>query len=163
MRVQSEIDGMPSYAQEYQRGQRSAASYGEMVSRSYDPELIARQAMDGTNGYRASKGLAPLRWHDGIAKIAREHAEQMARGEMPFSHDGFNARVSRFPVAHRAAGENLALNSGVADVAGCAMDGWIKSPGHEANLRGHWNLCSIGVARSSNGTFFLTQLFANAM
>ena len=107
-------------------------------NRAKDPELIARQALDGTNRYRASKagnisgpfqqiklthsegpeqnpmnvdlflvpkmltppmptektwvislcrveGLPPLRWNNGIARIAREHAEQMASGAAPFS------------------------------------------------------------------------------
>lgn len=152
MRIADEIASMPGYA----------AEYGAAGGR-YDPGLIARQAIDGTNAYRASKGLPPLGWNDGIAEIARRHAEQMARGAMPFSHDGFNQRVFAFPVLHRSAGENLALNKGVAEVAKTAVDGWIKSPGHEKNLRGSFNLCGIGVACSSDGTFYLTQLFANAM
>lgn len=162
MRVQDEIANTPSYAEDYVRNRQRtpATSYGELVSRSYDFELIARQALDGTNAYRARKGLAPLRWHDGIAKIAAEHAAQMASGSMPFSHEGFDARVRAFPVAHSRAAENLALNQGVADVARVAVDGWIKSPGHEKNLSGPYALCGIGVGRSANGTFYLTQLFA---
>jgi len=165
MRIQDEIAGMPIYAEEYQRSRHSTpvSSYGALVARSYDPELIGRQAIDGTNRYRASKGLSPLRWHDGIAKIARQHAEQMALGAMPFSHDGFDERVRAFPVVHRGAGENLALNKGVTDVAAVAVEGWIKSPGHEKNLRGAFNLCGIGAARSPDGTFYLTQLFAHAL
>merc|ERR1719159_889762 len=161
MRIADEIAQMPSYADDYVRTHQStpATSYSELVSRSYDGELISRQALDGTNRYRASKGLPPCRWHAGIARIAAEHAASMASGAAPFSHDGFNARVSRFP-AQRGAGENLALSSGVADVAGTAVDGWIKSPGHEKNLRGNWNVCGIGTARSANGTFYTTQLFA---
>lgn len=165
MRIKDEIANMPSYAEEYQRCHHadSVHTYTALVARSYDPELIAKQAVDGTNKYRASKELSPVRWHDGIAKIAQRHAQQMASGAMPFSHDGFDERVRAFPVVHRSAAENLALNSGVADVAKVAVDGWIKSPGHEKNLRGAFNLCGIGVARSANGTFYLTQLFASAM
>lgn len=132
------------------------------MARSYDPELIARQALDGTNRYRASKGLPPLRWNDGIARIAREHAEQMASGAAPFSHDGVDQRFRAYPVAYQSAAENLALNNGIADVAGAAVKGWINSPGHERNLSGRFNLCGIGAARASNGTFYLTQLFAAA-
>ena len=33
----------------------------------------------------ALQGLPPLRWNDGIARIARDHAEQMASGAAPFS------------------------------------------------------------------------------
>eukprot|EP00933_Yihiella_yeosuensis_P071383 TRINITY_DN7958_c3_g1_i1.p1 TRINITY_DN7958_c3_g1~~TRINITY_DN7958_c3_g1_i1.p1 ORF type:complete len:574 (+),score=90.77 TRINITY_DN7958_c3_g1_i1:98-1819(+) len=164
MRIDEEIAGMPSYAEEYVRRRHSepAGNYSTLVARSYDPELLGRQALDGTNRYRASKGLAPLRWNDGIARIAREHAEQMASGKAPFSHDGFDKRVNAFPVYHRGAGENLALNKGMANVSAAAVEGWIKSPGHEKNLRGNWTLCGIGAARASDGTFYLTQLFAAA-
>ncbi|CAE7624683.1 ylbC [Symbiodinium microadriaticum] len=164
MRTQEAIAGMPNYADQYRQTHQAspATSYSTLVSRSYDPELIARQALDGTNQYRASKGLVPLQWHDGIARIARQHAEQMASGAMPFSHDGVEERFRAYPMAHRAAAENLALNNGVAEVAKVAVDGWIKSPGHERNLRGTFNLCGLGVARASNGTFYLTQLFALA-
>jgi len=165
MRIDEEIAGTTNYADEYQRTRQSnpAHDYSTLVARSYDPELISRQALDGTNRYRASKGLAPCRWNEGIARIAAEHAESMASGAAPFSHDGFNARVARFPVVQRGAGENLALSSGVANVAETAVNGWIKSPGHEKNLRGNWNVCGIGSARSANGTFYTTQLFANCL
>eukprot|EP00913_Durusdinium_trenchii_P004761 g4421.t1 len=117
MRVQEEIAGMPSYADEYRLSHQSApaTNYSTLVARSYDPELIARQALDGTNRYRASKGLPPLRWNDGIARIARDHAEQMASGAAPFSHDGVDQRFRAYPVAHQSAAENLALNNGIAD------------------------------------------------
>eukprot|EP00930_Biecheleria_cincta_P033874 TRINITY_DN23447_c0_g1_i1.p1 TRINITY_DN23447_c0_g1~~TRINITY_DN23447_c0_g1_i1.p1 ORF type:complete len:518 (+),score=80.34 TRINITY_DN23447_c0_g1_i1:113-1666(+) len=162
MRVHDEIANTTNYADEYIRARQSAPAhdYSTLVARSYDPELISRQALDGTNSYRASKGLAPCRWNEGIAQIAAEHAASMASGASPFSHDGFNSRVARFPVAQRGAGENLALSSGVANVAETAVKGWIQSPGHEKNLRGNWNVCGIGTACSANGTFYTTQLFA---
>jgi len=162
MRIADEIAGTPSYADEYVREKQNepANDYSTLVARSYDPELVARQALDLTNRYRATKGLPPCRWHPGIAAIAARHAQQMATGAMPFSHDGFDERVRAFPVPQRGAGENLAFNSGVASVAQTAVDGWIKSPGHEKNLRGSWNLCGIGAARSSTGAWYLTQLFA---
>lgn len=161
MRVNDEIAGTTNYAEEYRLARQSAPAhdYSTLVARSYDSELISRQALDGTNRYRASHGLAPCRWHEAISRIAAEHAATMASGAATFSHDGFNARVARFP-ANRGAGENLALSQGSADVAGTAVDGWIKSPGHEKNLRGEWNVCGIGTARSANGTFYTTQLFA---
>merc|ERR1712137_1184352 len=130
-----------------------------LVTRDYDPELLGRRALDLTNQYRASKGLAPCRWHDGIARIAADHAAQMASGAATFSHDGFDARVRAFPVIHRAAAENLAFNKGYAKVSENAVEGWIKSPGHEKNLRGNFNLCGIGVARAPDGAYYLTQLF----
>lgn len=164
IRVADEIASRPNYAEEYRQRAHAAPArdYSTLVQRSYDPELIAREALDATNQYRASKGMPPCRWHAQIARIAAQHAASMASGAAPFSHDGFDQRVAAFPVAHRSAAENLALNKGIANVAQAAVDGWITSPGHEANLRGKFNLCGIGVARSANGTFYLTQLFALA-
>lgn len=163
-RISDDIANMPNYADQYRldRQGQSAHDYSTLVSRMYDPELIAREALDGTNQYRASQGLAPLRWHGDVARIAAEHAGQMASGTAPFSHDGVNQRVNRYPMPHRGAAENLALTSGDSRVAKVAVDGWIKSPGHEKNLRGPFNTCGIGVARSATGTFYLTQLFAHA-
>ena len=40
------------------------------------------------------QGLAPLQWHDGIARIAREHAEQMASGAAPFSTTSYLIQLS---------------------------------------------------------------------
>merc|ERR1711879_976744 len=95
------------YAEEYQRTRQSAPVHDiiSLVTRDYDPELLGRRALDLTNQYRASKGLPPCRWHDGIARIAAEHAGQMASGAATFSHDGFNDRVRAFPVVHRSAAE----------------------------------------------------------
>jgi uncharacterized protein YkwD len=162
MRIDEEIANTPSYAEEYVRAKHSEPVHdiSALVLRSYDPELLARKALDLTNRYRASKGLPPCQWHPGIARIAAEHASQMASGRATFSHDGFDARVRAFPIVHRAAAENLAYNKGVSTVAETAVDGWIKSPGHEKNLRGTFNLCGIGVSQASDGSFYLTQLFA---
>jgi len=163
-RIADEIASTPSYAEEYRRNAHAAPvhDYGSLVARSYDLELIARQALDATNAYRATKGLPPCRWDDRIAPVAAEHAAQMASGAAPFNHDGFDARVAAFRFSHRGAAENLAWNQGISDVARAAVDGWIKSPGHERNLRGNYNLCGIGAAKSRNGAFYLTQLFALA-
>lgn len=156
---------MPNYAEEYRQNAHAEPvhDYSTLVARGYDPELISRQALDGTNQYRASKGLTPLRWNVGIASIAAKHAISMARGEAPFSHDGADERFGAFRacgVYYQTAAENLALNRGMWQVADAAVDGWIKSPGHERNLRGPFNQCGIGTAQSANGTFYLTQLFA---
>ena len=93
-------------------------------------------------------------------EIGVEHSRAMAEGTVPFGHQGFNDRVRRFPFHNRSAAENVAWNHGHADVARTAVDGWIKSPGHEKNLRGNFLYCAIGVYEKSNGAWYLTQLFA---
>ncbi|CAE7535525.1 ylbC [Symbiodinium pilosum] len=162
MRVEEAIGNMPLYAREYEASLEQATTYGQLVSRSYDPNYLGRRALDETNIFRGSQRMPPLKWCQGIADIAAEHARQMARGEMPFSHDGFSDRVRRYPIPHLSAAENLAYNSGMADAAGAAVQGWIKSPGHRKNLLGAFDLCGIGVAQSISGQFFFTQLFARS-
>lgn len=162
MRVEEAIAGRTFYANEYDTQQGTSNTYADLVTRSYDPQYLGRKAVDGTNTFRAQQQMPPLRWSQGLADIAAEHAGQMARGEMPFSHQGFDDRTRRYPFAYFSAAENLAYNSGVADAAGVAVDGWIKSPGHRKNLLGAFDLCGVGVARSAGGQFFFTQLFARS-
>jgi len=163
MRVEEAIAGCPHYAQEYDRARGQASSYGDLVTRMYDPGFLGRKALDDTNVFRGQQHAPPLRWSQALADIATGHAQQMARGEMPFSHKGFDERVRRYPFPHMSAAENLAMNGGVADAAGMAVQGWINSPGHRKNLLGAFDLCGIGVARSAGGQFFFTQLFARTV
>lgn len=124
-------------------------------------ENISRAALDDTNRYRVLKGLRPLQWHDGMAEIAAEFAEQITAGQAAFSHTGFPARVARFPFRYSRAGENLGMCLGYPDIAGCAVNGWIQSPEHEKNLVGSFDLCGIGTAQNaSDGRYYLNQLFA---
>ena len=85
----------------------------------------------------------------------------MGEGEVPFGHDGFSERHSEMRMS--AAGENVFMCQGVAavHVAKMAVDGWINSPGHRANMLRGWHYCGIGVYRKGEGSWWLTQLFAN--
>ena len=65
--------------------------------------------------------------------------------------------VRTFYVA--AFGENVAMNKGQADAVQCAVDGWIKSPGHRKNLLGNFYYCGIAVY-CYYGSFYFTQLLA---
>ena len=87
-------------------------------------------------GNRAFGAAAPLRWNDALAEASRLHAEDMARHDY-FSHDGRDGsapaqRVTRAGYAYRMTGENLA--AGTQMTAEGAIAGWIRSPGHCANL-----------------------------
>jgi len=123
---------------------------------------IAKEAVNLTNQYRASKGIrGELTWHQQLAEIGWKHSRAMGDEGAPFSHDGFNDRVSQFPFPVSGAAENLFMTAGVpaAAVAKQAVDGWINSPGHRKNLEGNFLYCGIGVYRNSAGAYYLTQLF----
>ena len=80
--------------------------------------------------------VLPLRWNDTLAEASRLHAEDMARNNY-FSHRGRDGsspaqRVERAGYRYRATGENIAAGGQMN--AENAVAGWIKSPGHCANL-----------------------------
>jgi uncharacterized protein YkwD len=128
-----------------------------------DPEWveIGKQALQFTNEFRAQHGLPALQWHQSLCEIGYVHSMDMGEGRAPFDHVGFDKRVRQYPFPVQSAAENLAMNYGVPqpEVARVAVDGWIDSPGHRRNLlsRQHW--CGIGVYRTFEGKYYLTQLF----
>ncbi|HEY9861947.1 MAG TPA: CAP domain-containing protein, partial [Candidatus Obscuribacterales bacterium] len=122
---------------------------------------VEKSAFDQINKYRASKGLPALTWNAAIAEQSRIHSQNMANGKVPFSHNGFQQRVSAIAktVAYRGAAENVAYNQGYADPATQAVQGWLKSTGHRTNIEGNYNLSGIGVAKNAKGEYYFTQVF----
>jgi uncharacterized protein YkwD len=127
-----------------------------------EQEVLAR-----TNAYRHEQGLEPLQFDQRLTLIARQRSQDMARRNY-FAHvtpDGGDVfQLMRTQnVGYWAAGENLARNNyKPAEVAKVAVQGWIKSPGHRANLLhpafGH---IGIGLAVSKDGKYYLTQVFTD--
>ncbi|ACK72179.1 SCP-like extracellular [Gloeothece citriformis PCC 7424] len=113
------------------------------------------------NQYRLSKNLPPLLLDASISEEARLFSEKMANGEVPFSHTGFDERVKAIgkSVKFQSVAENLAFNMGFDDPVKVAVGGWIKSPGHEKNMRGDFDLTGIGIAKNNGGEYYFTQLF----
>lgn len=57
-------------------------------------------------------------------------------------------------------GENIGHNSGYQDVAAAAVEGWLRSPAHRAEmLDREYSHSGIGVARAADGSFYITQVF----
>lgn len=87
-------------------------------------------------GAHSFKAANPLRWNATLAEASRLHAEDMARHNY-FSHAGRDGsdpaqRIERAGYRYRATGENIAAGGSMQ--AEEAVAGWIKSPGHCANL-----------------------------
>lgn len=126
------------------------------TSTRLDFEYLGRLCVDLTNNFRSINHLSPLQWSPEIYEVAQRHAEAVARGNEPFSHENFERRFDEIRLSFKVGGaENLAMTTENAETA---VDGWIDSPGHKANLIGNFNYCAVGVARD-HGTYFLTQLF----
>lgn len=125
------------------------------------PASIEQAVYTQINEYRANRGLPPLTLDAGISDRARNHSQNMANGTVPFGHDGFSDRVQAIAtvIPYRAAAENVAYNGGYADPATKAVQGWLNSPGHLRNIQGNYNLTGIGVAKSTKGAYYFTQIF----
>jgi uncharacterized protein YkwD len=112
----------------------------------------AAQVLHELNAVRARKGRPPLRMSKALTAAAKFHTSDMGRKGY-FSHtskDGtsFWKRLRRFyPTAgYRswAAGENILWSSATIS-AGRAVDLWMHSPGHRANiLNRSWR--EVGIA-----------------
>jgi uncharacterized protein YkwD len=117
-----------------------------------DLTTVNRQVLADVNAYRVAHGLVPLRESPGLDRSARQHSEEMGRRGY-FHHasaDGtvFWRRIERYYPekghSYWSVGENLVFESPRLS-ARRAMQRWIGSPPHRANLlRPIWR--QIGIS-----------------
>jgi hypothetical protein len=144
----------------------AALAYGTWHLLQPEEELHAdvqsMVAFDRTNDYRAQKGLQTVQWDDDLLKIATEHAEGMAAGDAPFSHEGFQDRRQQYADkgwCTQAFSENLAKVKCTTPGL-LAFEGWLQSQEHKENIEnGRWTHSAIGGAEAEDGTYYFTQLF----
>ncbi|KAK2959305.1 putative Alkaline phosphatase [Blattamonas nauphoetae] len=121
---------------------------------------IGREILKLTNDYRATKGLSALQWNQPIHDVSLLHSHEMATKRKGFDHRGFSNRVDSLPFKARSSAENLFMSTVEHNFAQDAVNGWIRSPGHQKNLVGSFTLCGIGVEKDpSSGKIFATQIF----
>ncbi len=126
-------------------------------------QALEKATFNKVNEARVAQGRTALVWDDAIAKIARDHSARMANGSVAFGHDGFDDRVLliRAQMNVGMAGENVALNSYDNPVK-AAVDGWLASQGHRENIMNiGFDTSGIGIAKSSNDTYYFTQIFVD--
>jgi uncharacterized protein YkwD len=124
---------------------------------------LERRAFDLVNAERAKYGLPTLVWDGDLCRMARLHSEKMARLNF-FDHEGPDGdlpnRARESGIRWRSLAENIALNQGYDDPVTLAVDQWMRSTGHRENiLRRIFTHSAIGIARSKDGSIYLTQVF----
>jgi uncharacterized protein YkwD len=126
---------------------------------------IERRAFDQTNVAREQNGLPKLVWDPDLHRMARLHSENMARLGF-FSHvtpDGLRLRDRVRAVGIQCfdlLGENIASNLGYDDPGGFAVERWLTSPAHRANvLSAGFKAMAVGTFVAADGSVFLTQVF----
>ncbi|KAG9395078.1 Cysteine-rich secretory protein family [Carpediemonas membranifera] len=119
------------------------------------PDVVAAKALEYTNAFRRQHGKPPLEHDPALIRAGQSHADDMARAAR-ISHDRFSGRAQAIGAA---AGENVAMVGNSGDAARAAVDAWIGSPGHRANLLGAWTRMGVSVC-ARGGMLYLCQLFA---
>lgn len=147
----------------------NASFTGSSATRSRTTRVNAtsdeRRAFDLINAERRARGESSLAWDAELTRMARLHSESMARQNF-FDHT--NPQGENMTMRARACGvcgwsaiaENIAYNSGYDDPAAFAVERWLASPKHRANmLRDGFTHSGVGVARAADGRVFFTQVF----
>ncbi|MBE9050083.1 CAP domain-containing protein [Nostocales cyanobacterium LEGE 11386] len=136
-----------------------SSSQAATLTTNFQTNALEKSVFDEINRYRVSKKLPKLNLNANITEQARIHSQNMANGQIPFSHQGFEQRVKAIPLHYNSASENVAFNQGYDNPAMQAVTGWLESPGHLHNIHGNYNLTGIGVAANQKGEVYLTQIF----
>jgi len=136
-----------------------------ITSAPVEPNEIERRAFEQTNAARIQNGLPPFVWDSDVCRMARIHSEKMSRQGF-LSHvtpDGLGLRdriravgIEKFIVL----GENIAYNQGYDDPGAFAVERWMLSPKHRANiLSPEFRAMAIGSYIAPDGSVYLTQTF----
>ncbi|MBD2511065.1 CAP domain-containing protein [Nostoc muscorum FACHB-395] len=131
----------------------------KIAASSINTTAVEQSVFNQINSYRTSQRLPALTRNSAIDNQARIHSQNMASGKVPFGHTGFSERIKAVGISYTSAGENVAYNQGYTDPATKAVQGWLNSPGHLANIKGNFNKTGIGVASTSTGKVYFTQIF----
>lgn len=142
------------------------------VTKAPDPALeltYANLILIGINAQRADAGLPELVLNSDMSVLAADHNAYMMSRSQPFSnisvnHDNAQVRADAVvALGFKAYGENTGgvrgYNSG--DVAPAFLTGWVRSPGHFANILGDFTHTGIAVTVDTrDNTVYSTQVFA---
>ena len=130
-----------------------------------EPNDIEKRAFEETNLMRKQNGLPPLTWDGDVCRMARIHSESMSR-QGYFSHvtpEGLRLRDRAKVVGilrYTVLGENIAYNQGYDDPGAFAVERWMASDKHRANiLSPEYKAMAIGSFIAADGSVYLTQTF----
>ncbi len=126
-----------------------------------DVKALEQKVIELVNQQRAYNGLPALKANWEVSRVARYKSQDMIDKHY-FAHQSptfgspFNM-MENFGIRFSAAGENIAYGQRTPEEV---MKSWMNSPGHRSNiLNATYNQIGVGVAKSSNGTFYWTQMF----
>ncbi|MGB3404605.1 MAG: CAP domain-containing protein [Microcoleaceae cyanobacterium] len=127
-------------------------------------DQLKQSVFQKVNEYRVSQNLSPLKLDSIVTQPSQQHSQNMATGNVPFSHNGAEQRFDTISnkISYQKIAENVGYNSGYNNPAEKVVEGWIKSDGHRKNMLGDYNLTGIGVAKNDKGEYYFTQIFVRS-
>lgn len=142
---------------------RQSKSSGSAMPVLMSPAACEQFFFAAANHERAATGLPALVWNESLAAAARKHASRMA-SENLLSHQlegepPLERRASLAGARFTTVGENVAIGPMAPDI----QVGWMKSPGHRANILGAgYNALGVGVVEV-NYELFAVEDFSEAV
>src|SRR5687768_8365716 len=125
--------------------------------------VAERQAFVSTNEIRERNGVSLLTWDNELSRMARAHSEKMARLGF-FGHETpeglrLRDRARAAGIRFQVIGENIAYNQGVEEPGKFAVQRWMLSSVHRANiLSREFRSVGVGSFVASDGRVFITQI-----
>jgi uncharacterized protein YkwD len=128
--------------------------------RSAPVNTTALEVLRLVNVERAKVGCAALRWESRLATAARLHSEDMARRNY-FSHTSLDGRTPWDRIRAQGYTDGSAENIAAGySTAAAVMTGWMKSPGHKANILNCSNKAlGVGIGKGGSYGTYWTQDF----
>ena len=125
---------------------------------TYDYNETEAKLVTLINDYRVSQGLIALQVVNHISYKSQEHNEYMIDKNV-VNHDYFEQRSNNIihVLGAERVGENIAYNYVTAE---SAMQAWMNSPGHKANLLGDYTHFGVSVTVDPlTGRKYYTNMF----
>jgi uncharacterized protein YkwD len=128
-----------------------------------EPTAVELETIDRANVERQSAQLAPLVADPLLTKAARQHSANMAkknRLDHMLDNKGVGDRLRDVGFAWSVCGENIAWGQ---RTPAEAVDSWMKSPGHRANILGAaYSRIGVAVADGADGQKYWTMVLAQS-
>ncbi|MDH2413961.1 CAP domain-containing protein [Nocardioides sp. CER19] len=119
------------------------------------PHSYGAAAVKATNAARRAHDLRRLRANACLQGFADRQAARMAAQRRMFHQD---IRVPLRRCGMHTVGENVAV--GYATGRGVVRNGWMRSPGHRANiLRRSFHLVAVAARKGADGRWYASQVF----
>lgn len=134
----------------------SPAAVEKVIEFSYSSTELETMAL--INAYRASAGLSELKQIGHISFKSEQHDNYMITNKV-VNHDDFVSRSENIMkvLGAKSVAENIAYNYNTPQGA---LDAWLKSPGHKANIEGNFTHFGLAIRVNAEGKKYYTNIFA---